>query len=176
MENKNILRRTFSFLVDRVLILLLFIIIVVSISPYWAPGALGTYSAILEMSPSHYYSQDLYSNDLYFTVYFIVVNFVYYLLSECWLKSSFGKYICGLIIVSKDMHKISLQVAIKRCSLLLLFIVLAVSIRFVFDTNYIITSILFFLIIDIPALIHGQSILDLVTNTYVVKKKTQKMV
>lgn len=65
MENKNILRRTFSFLVDKVLILLFFIIIVVSISPYWAPGALGTYSAILEMSPSHYYSQDLYSNDLY---------------------------------------------------------------------------------------------------------------
>ena len=82
MENKNILRRTFSFLVDKVLILLFFIIIVVSISPYWAPGALGTYSAILEMSPSHYYSQDLYSNDLYFTVYFIVVNFIYYLLSE----------------------------------------------------------------------------------------------
>ena len=74
MENKNILRRTFSFLVDKVLILLFFIIIVVSISPYWAPGALGTYSAILEMSPSHYYSQDLYSNDLYFTVYFIIVN------------------------------------------------------------------------------------------------------
>ena len=176
MENKNILRRTFSFLVDKVLILLLFIIVVVSPSPYWAAGALGTYSVILKMSPSHYYSQDLYSNDLYFTVYFIIVNFIYYLLSECWLKSSFGKYICGLIIVSKDMHKISLQSTIKRCSLLLLFIVLAVSIRFVFDTNYIITSILFFLIIDIPALIHGQSILDLVTNTYVVKKKTQKMV
>lgn len=30
MENKNILRRTFSFLVDKVLILLFFIIIVVS--------------------------------------------------------------------------------------------------------------------------------------------------
>lgn len=78
MENKNVLRRMFGFLVDKVLILLFFIIVVVSISPYWAPGALGTYSAILEMSPSHYYSQDLYLNDLYFTSYFIVVNFVYY--------------------------------------------------------------------------------------------------
>lgn len=92
------------------------------------------------------------------------------------LKSSFGKYMCGLIIVSKNMYKISLQVVIKRCSLLLLFIILAISIRFVFDTNYIITSILFFLIIDIPALIQGQSTLDIVTNTYVVKKQTQKTI
>lgn len=176
MENKNVLRRMFGFLVDKVLILLFFIIVVVSISPYWAPDALGTYSAILEMSPSHYYSQDLYLNDLYFTSYFIVVNFVYYLLSEWMLKSSFGKYMCGLIIVSKNMYKISLQVVIKRCSLLLLFIILAISIRFVFDTNYIITSILFFLIIDIPALIQGQSTLDIVTNTYVVKKQTQKTI
>lgn len=81
------------------------------------------------------------------------------------------KMVDGVILVVD-----AFEGAIKRCSLLLLFIVLAVSIRFVFDTNYIITSILFFLIIDIPALIHGQSILDLVTNTYVVKKKTQKMV
>lgn len=176
MENKNVLRRMFGFLVDKVLILLFFIIVVVSISPYWAPGALGTYSAILEMSPSHYYSQDLYLNDLYFTSYFIVGFFVYYLLSEWMLKSSFGKYMCGLIIVSKNMYKISLQVVIKRCSLLLLFIILAISIRFVFDTNYIITSILFFLIIDIPALIQGQSTLDIVTNTYVVKKQTQKTI
>lgn len=48
MENKNVLRRMFGFLVDKVLILLFFIIVVVSISPYWAPGALGTYSAILD--------------------------------------------------------------------------------------------------------------------------------
>lgn len=176
MKNKMYLRRTFGFLVDKVLVLLLFIIVVVSISPYWTCGALGTYSVILEMSPSHYYSQDLYSNDLYFTIHFIIINFVYYLLSECLLKSSFGKYICGLIIVSKDMCKMSLQVAIKRCSLLLLFIVLAVLMRFTFDTNYIITSILFFLIIDIPALIYAQSTLDLITNTYVVKKGIQKIV
>ena len=89
MENKNILRRTFSFLVDKVLILLFFIIIVVSISPYWAPGALGTYSAILEMSPSHYYSQDLYSNDLYFTVYFII-NHIFFLLRHHIVKIAFN--------------------------------------------------------------------------------------
>ena len=166
----------FGFLIDKVLILLLFIVIAVFISPYRSPGALGTYAALIEMSPSEYYSQDLYSNDLLITISFIFVNYIYYLLSECVLKSSFGKYICGLIIVSKEYHKIALKVAIKRSSLLLLFIILAVLIRFAFDTNYIITSILFFLIIDTPALIQGQSTLDLITNTHVVKKQMQEII
>lgn len=174
MGNENVSRRILSFLIDKVLVLLLFIIIAVSISPYGAPGALGKYSALIEISPSKYYSQDLYSIDLLITTFFIFINYIYYMLSECVLRSSFGKYICGLIIVSKNMYKISLKIAIKRCSLLLLFIILTVSMRFVFDTNYIITSILFFLIIDTPALIQGQTILDLVTNTYVVKKQMQK--
>ena len=169
---KNIIKRFISSLIDKIIILLLFITIEMCISPYSFAGTLGTYSALIEMSPSHYYSQSLYTTDSQITTLFIITNFIYYLICECTLKAALGKRLCKLTIISNySQNQITIMKAIKRNILLSLLMALAVFIRFTLDINYIIVIVAFFFILDVSVLFKGQSLIDLLTNTCVIKQK-----
>lgn len=63
---------------------------------------------------------------------------------------------------------------IKRCFLLLLLMIAAVGLRFTFDINYYMTILLFFLIVDTSVIIKGKSLIDIMTNTYITKRKIYK--
>ena len=60
MEKISFMRRLSSSLIDKVLILVLFIISALCISPYGMPSHLGSYYALLDAAPSSYPSQDTY--------------------------------------------------------------------------------------------------------------------
>lgn len=210
MEKIYIIKRLLSSLIDKVLILIFFVITFMCIFPY-ETGKLGHYSALLDESPLSYHSQDeylamrgtygdkvIYCNieefaqylnniqnqpellkpfegetlfrDLQITGFFIIINFIYYFLFEWIFHASLGKKMCGFAIVSRSYKKISWKEAIKRCFILLLLMLLAIYLRFLFNINYYITILLFFLIVDISVFINGKSLIDIMTNTCVVKK------
>ena len=50
----------------------------------------------------------------------------------------------------------------------------AVGLRFTFDINYYMTILLFFLIVDTSVIIKGKSLIDIMTNTYITKRKIYK--
>jgi hypothetical protein len=213
MENVNIAQRLLSTLIDKALILVLFVMVILCISPYGMLFKLGSYYALLDERPSSYHFQDeslamrhVYGDkvvnssydkwvqyakeiqnhpdlvkpfegetlswDLKITGLFIVVNCGYYLLFELLFHASFGKFLCGLVVVSKDFKKSSEKEKIKRSCLLLLLMICAVGLRFAFNTNYYVTIFLFFGAVDIFVFIKGRSLIDMITNTYIVKKKS----
>lgn len=216
MEKINFMRRLLSSLIDKVLILVFFIIFALCISPYGIGLQLGSYYALLDEPPSSYHSHDTYkamrhvygssiiyestekwmqchkeiqsnpklitpyegetlSWDLRITGFFILINFVYYLLWEWIFRASLGKFLCGLVVVSNNNKRTTEKEVIKRCSLLLLLMIVAVGLRFTFDINYYITIILFFLIVDTSVIIKGKSLIDIMTNTFITKRRNIKL-
>ena len=197
MEKISFMRRLSSSLIDKVLILVLFIISALCISPYGMPSHLGSYYALLDAAPSSYPSQDTYkamhsvygntiyeliaphkgetlSWDLQITGLFIIVNFIYYLLWEWIFRASLGKFLCGLTVASDNNQPTTEKEIIKRCFLLLLLMIAAVGLRFTFDINYYMTILLFFLIVDTSVIIKGKSLIDIMTSTYITKRKIYK--
>ena len=214
MEKISFMRRLSSSLIDKVLILVLFIISALCISPYGMPSHLGSYYALLDAAPSSYPSQDTYkamhsvygntiyestekwvqchkeilkkpeliaphkgetlSWDLQITGLFIIVNFIYYLLWEWIFRASLGKFLCGLTVASDNNQPTTEKEIIKRCFLLLLLMIAAVGLRFTFDINYYMTILLFFLIVDTSVIIKGKSLIDIMTSTYITKRKIHK--
>lgn len=211
MEKMIIIQRLLGSLIDKILILILFVIVSLCISEVFFVTKVSVYTVLLDNPPSSYYMQDessaihavygnkIYTNldwsqyykeirnqpelmkrfegktlflDLQITGLFILVNFAYYLLWGWIYRASLGKFLCGFIVVSKDDKKIQEKTVIKRCLLLLLLMIVAVSLRFAFDTNYYITILFFFLIVDTSVLLQGRSSIDIMTNTYVVKRKS----
>lgn len=211
MEKINFMRRLSSSLIDKILILVLFIICALCISPYGMPSHLGSYYALLDAKPSSYPSQDTYkamhrvygnniyesterwvqchkeistkpeliapykgetlSWDLQITGLFIIVNFIYYLLWEWIFHASLGKFLCRLTVVSDNNQPITEKEIIKRCFLLLFLMIVAVGLRFTFDINYYMTILLFFLIVDTSVIIKGKSLIDIMTSTYIARRK-----
>lgn len=205
---KNVVRRTFGSLIDKVLILGLFLVVLGLLSPFGAPSQLGMYCGLLNSSPSRYQSIDMIgavrhvygnvppekltqsyeeitqqpelvaqyggktlSRDLQITGIFIIVNFVYYLLWEWILSASLGKFLCGLIAVSNNNKLMTDKEVFKRSFLFLLLMVIAVGLRFILDISYYSVILLFFLIMDTSVIINGRSLIDIITNTYIIKKK-----
>lgn len=214
MEMNNFTRRLLSSLIDKVLILIFFIITTLCISPYGIALQLGSYYALLDVPPSSYHSQDTFkamhhiydesihdstekwiqcykeiqkkpeliapyegktlSLDLQITGLFIIVNFAYYLLWGWIFLASLGKFLCGLIIVPNNNTQTTKKGVIKRCFLLLLLMVVAVGLRFILDTNYYITILSFFLVVDASVIIKRKSLIDIMTNTHIAKRKSHK--
>ncbi|NAA11095.1 hypothetical protein GUI34_31780, partial [Escherichia coli] len=112
--------------------------------------------------------------DLQITGLFIIVNFIYYLLWEWIFRASLGKFLCGLTVASDNNQPTTEKEIIKRCFLLLLLMIAAVGLRFTFDINYYMTILLFFLIVDTSVIIKGKSLIDIMTNTYITKRKIYK--
>lgn len=61
MEKSKFMRRILSSLIDKVLILLVFITVALCISPYGMPSQLGSYYVLLDAPPSSYHSHDIYN-------------------------------------------------------------------------------------------------------------------
>jgi len=122
--------------------------------------------------------------DLTITFSFILLNILYYLLSEIVLSASFGKALLGGKLVDSFCDKISSRDAFKRAIIGGILMSLAVGLRFLLDLNYVITIVLFFLIIDIPIFIKRRSLIDILSkvnyadslsNTQKVKETNEKL-
>lgn len=111
------------------------------------------------------------SFDLTITFTFILLNILFYLLSEIFLGASVGKALLrGRLVDNLLSERIETSAAFKRAIIGGLLMSLAVGLRFLFDTNYIITIVLFFVIIDTPLFFKGRSLIDMFSKVTYVKR------
>ncbi len=184
MEQKNIIRRSLGFMIDKLVVLGIFFIFYILLIYFGPLLSLGSYYALLGEKPSSYKFYDksmavneLYGNDaisfdlkkwkrdfdevesqpeliepfkgktlnrdLLITGFLVIVTVNYYLLCEWLLSASLGKTLCGLRVVSENKMSISPGKVLERNLVLLLFIVITVTFRFVFDISYCLTITLF---------------------------------
>lgn len=178
MENLAIPQRIIASIIDKAIIILLFVIAsLLIIGIYSAPGELGAYSAILGMSPEAYeYSNqyNMYEIDFNFTCIFVFTNILYYTLFEYLLGASLGKHMLGGVFINSEKEKIVFSNVLVRNAILLIMILLAIACRWIFNTSYWAVIIPFFLIIDLPIFFSeaSQSLIDKLSSTYLVKRKT----
>lgn len=69
IESMSIFKRFVGSIIDKVLILILFVVVSIIISPYGAPGRLGTYHGLLNSSPEVYEYVDRVAMNNYGTYY-----------------------------------------------------------------------------------------------------------
>ena len=163
--------RIFGSLMDKIFILILFLLTFIAIYQYSAPTYLGTFwgGCLYEIPNTYKFTEaagceySLKEIDITVVTVFSIVNFLYYFLFESTLKASLGKYICGGIACTEDEKTISVKDAFLRSLVLILFIVVAVTIRFsILQVSYIFLILLFFCVLDIA------------TDTFYVSRKSLK--
>lgn len=171
METLPIWRRLFGSVMDKLIILVLFIIIGCILSPYGFSGDLGTFvGGILKDSPSSFQYTELAALkrhdetlnlsllDIKICFLFILVNVVYYLFGESVVRGSFGKRIFEGIVATKDGNAIPRYKYILRALTLGVLMALFSYLRYIIDISYTMTIVLFFMILDIPVLISRKSL------------------
>lgn len=182
MKYTLLIKRFMGSTVDKILILILFVITGFVISPYGFPGQLGKFiGGVLENSPSSYQSIEsvssstfsLLSIDQNIISLFIAVNIVYYIVWELFLKASLGKYIFRLRVVKEVNNDkfVDIWDVLFRGAVTLGLIVGVVFIRFQLDINYVIAMFIYFAILDIPVLFFGKSAIDYISVTKYINKK-----
>ena len=168
---------------DKIFILILFLLTFVTIYQYSAPTYLGTFwgGCLYEIPNTYKFTEaagceySLKEIDITVVTVFSIVNFLYYFLFESTLKASLGKYICGGIACTEDEKTISVKDAFLRSLVLILFIVVAVTIRFsILQVSYIFLILLFFCVLDLPILFKKKSLVDIATDTFHVSRKSLK--
>lgn len=197
----SLFRRFVGSIIDKVILISVFVIGYVIISPYEAPSKLGSYIGLLKTSPEAYeyideikiykynsgeYNkkvstayQDLvraYSepphigstkeNDLNISFSIIILNLLYFFLSELLLSASLGKRLLGGVLLDSAGDKIGFGKVFSRC---LWFAALMVGIYYLFQlqikaSNFVVL-IIFFLLLDLPVLFTKKSLLDICTGT-----------
>lgn len=179
----NIYYRILGSLIDKLLIVILFVALFLTFYQYSAPAYLGTFwggcfyetpniYSLTEASGCEYSLKEI---DITVVAIFCIANFIYYFLFEAILKASLGKYICGGVAYTEDENPISVKDAFIRSLVLQLFIITAVWIRFsLLSVSYLILIILFFCILDLPVFFKKQSLVDIATNTIYLRKKAIK--
>ena len=179
----NIYYRILGSLIDKLLIVILFVALFLTFYQYSAPAYLGTFWGgcfyetpniypLTEASGCEYSLKEI---DITVVAIFCIANFIYYFLFEAILKASLGKYICGGVAYTEDENPISVKDAFIRSLVLQLFIITAVWIRFsLLSVSYLILIILFFCILDLPVFFKKQSLVDIATNTIYLRKKAIK--
>lgn len=202
MNIVSLQRRLAATLIDKVLILFLFVIVAL-IFCSGRPGAeLGTftYSTSVEYKKieskrtlyetqldnkkfieengygeynvhdeeyEHYKTAlDVYQKHVFI---FVLVNLLYYFLSEYFFRASFGKRILKCQIRKSDGREISNSEIISRTGILFALLLLSVALQMSMNINAYITSIIFFGILDFTVFTRRQSIVDKYSDTYIVR-------
>ena len=113
------------------------------------------------------------SFDLTITSSFIILNILYYLLSEIFLGASVGKYLMrGRAVDYLLGERVTSTDAFKRAIIGGLLMFLAVGLRFLFDVSYLSVIVLFFLIIDIPIFFKRRSLIDILSKVSYIDRQS----
>lgn len=168
-----IIRRLAGSMIDKIVILILFIVIPIIFCPFSAPGKLGLFAGLLMVSPDNYpYMPSEYENvDISFSVWLIALNIIYFFISERLLHSSFGKWIMGGKLLLWDKDEIEMKWIRYRAYFRGIGMGLAVyGVHFGWGIRNIYVLILYVLIIDVPVFFKKKSLLDMCTDTLYVKR------
>lgn len=155
-------------IIDKIIILVIFVAGIVVISPYDAPERLGAYIGVCMFSS---YSYGGYLElDMVLSFVFILLNFFYYVVFESILHASPGKWMLGGVAIDNDEDKIGFEKAMTRGVYggALMIGSYLLHLQGIFAT--ILVIILYFLILDISVFFKKKSLLDICTGTMYVKK------
>lgn len=183
MEDRSdympLLKRFIGSIIDKIIILILFVLVGLALSPYNFSGDLGTFiGGIFSKPPSHYSWTEmamgskvsLTTLDVNIAILFITINGLYYLVSEIVLKASIGKRIFGGIVINAGTGIFSIKRIFARTLVLIILVGIASYIRYPLDITYPIVIIAFFMIVDLPVLFKKRSGIDMLTHTIYVKR------
>lgn len=107
---------------------------------------------------------------------FVVVNILYYLLSEMFLGASPFKCIMrGKVYEDEEKKPIGKLIALKRAIIFGVMLILFVALRFLLDVSYIFVIVLFFLVYDIPVFFKRKNLLDIITSNTLVEETKNRM-
>lgn len=204
MNIVSLQRRLVSTIIDKIVILFLFVVVAI-IFCSGAPGAeLGTFTyltskaynemetektlwdhsmelnqfmkengyAVQPMSDDGYEryktEMDVYQKYLWI---FIIVNLLYYLLCELVFKASLGKRMLKCKVQTKDGGEMKKSDVFKRTGILAALFILSVFLQRALGMNALITSLLFFGILDFTVFTKRMSLVDKLSDTLVIKQK-----
>ena len=169
----GLLKRLLGSLIDKLLVVLFFIIVYFSIrGSYVASGELGYFTNLLVSERFGNVYQSLDKLCLQILLTFIICNMLYYFIAEAIFKSSIGKYVCGGVLVDGIDDSISVSKAFTRSLALGLLMVGAVITKLMFCfLSYMNIIFLFFIILDISVLYCKRSLVDIITRTYCINRK-----
>ena len=168
IQEMPLLRRFVGSIIDKIVILIIFVLGVIVISPYDAPERLGAYIGVsLFSSNSYVYYEEL---DMIISFAFIMWNVIYFVVFESILFASLGKWMLGGVIIDSSDEKIGFEKAMTRgvCGGALMIGLYLLHLQGIFAI--ILVIIFYFLILDIPVLFKKKSLLDICTGTIYVKK------
>lgn len=177
--NMNIFKRFIGSLMDKILIMILFIVTMVVLFRDSMATYCGCFLGLMDSSPLNYTEIERFSNipisylkiDITVISIFGFINLAYYYICELILHASLGKYMLGGICLTNEDKVISDSEASNRALFLGIFMAVAIVIRFITGVTYNLILILFFLILDLPVIFSGNSLLDIVTNTKYATRK-----
>lgn len=175
MKAMNLVKRGLGSIIDKVIIIVALVLVsFLLFGMYGMPGMLGTYVACMGFAPNEYSS---YSIEFQVTALFVVLNIIYYFVSEYFLKATVGKYMLGGVLVDTNEKRVDTARIAKRCSVLTMMMLVAIIIRWLFNTTYWTVIILFFLVNDLPVLLMNsrQSMVDFLSSTFLVAKDSNKI-
>lgn len=167
----SLLRRFVSSIIDKLFILIFFIL---CIHIFFDVTELGTYSAILELSSkSGIYDDHLYKIDILFTGIFLLINLLYYFIFEITLGASLGKIWMSGRFINSHYAQINVTNVISRNGIFLLLMLIPVIIRWLTGMTYYHAIAIYFLVNDMPTLFMRthQSLIDYASSTYLVYDK-----
>lgn len=197
-------RRLASTIIDKVVILFLFVVVAI-IFCSGIPGAeLGAFTYLTSVgynkmeSEKTMYQRDMELNqfmkeqgypidgvkdngyeryktekDVYlkYVLIFVIVNLLYYFLCELVFKASLGKRILKCKIRGKDGAEIKMTDVLKRIGIMGALLILAFVLQRSLSLNALITSLLYFGLLDFTVFTKQQSLIDKYSDTIVVKMK-----
>ena len=168
IKEMPLLSRFIGSFIDKIIILIIFALGVIIISPYDAPERLGAYIGVSLFSSNSYgYYEEL---DMIISFAFILWNVIYFVAFESILFASPGKWMLGGVIIDSADEKISFEKAMTRgvCAGALMIGLYLLHLQGIFAI--ILVIILYFLILDIPIFFKKKSLLDICTGTIYAKR------
>lgn len=186
-------RRFVGSVIDKILIILSFVLVNIAIDPYKSVGDLGIYRAMLGSVPANYEYIDraningsngisnLYGStpyvgqtmdfDIKMTTMIVVVYLLYFFVFEIVLCGSPGKRRLGGYLLNKDNEKIVQGVILLRAAIRGALSIAAIyGIHFLLGLTYYHVIIVLLLLVDIPLFICHRSLIDLGSGTYYLEK------
>lgn len=192
-DRMPLLQRFCGSVIDKFIIILLFVLVNISIDPYKSAGDLGIYRAMLGTTPANYEYIDreninesngisnLYGDtpyigqtrafDMKMTTIFFVVYLLYYFIFEITIHSSPGKKLLEGILRTTTGEKMDETGAYFRIivrGFLILFIIGAL--HFELGLSHYITIAMFLFFVDIPVFFTHRSLIDLLTGSMYMEK------
>lgn len=192
-DKMPLLHRFCGSIIDKFIIIILFVIVNISIDPYKSAGDIGIYMAMLRTTPTNYeyidkaningsngisnlYGETPYIGqtrdfDIKMTILFFVVYLLYYFVFEITIKSSVGKrFLGGFLRLNQeeaiDQFGVFSRIVVR---VILIFFIVGV-LHFELELSHVTTFGLFLLAIDCPIFLTHRSLVDLLTGTIYMEK------